>query len=188
MPGRSSSLSATTSTTTRTGAASSARSSPAAPGRMPMARSVVQPPDRVAAAHRVLLPGVGVLARQVSAARTAAEDRLHATVARATFRADPALPPALVGLLAVPTVSADRSWNGCGGRRRARRGRRWRRRWIGSTRSPGTGPDTGQRQQAAARQQPPRVRQRTTPPHETRQLSRQPPTTRRRPRLGHVSA
>jgi hypothetical protein len=50
----------------------------------------------------VLLPGVGVLARQVSAARTAAEDRLHATVARATFRADPALPPALVGLLAVP--------------------------------------------------------------------------------------
>ncbi|TCN44213.1 uncharacterized protein DUF4158 [Kribbella orskensis] len=52
--------------------------------------------------HRVLLPGVGVLARQVSAARTAAEDRLHATVARATFRAHPALPPALVGLLAVP--------------------------------------------------------------------------------------
>jgi hypothetical protein len=45
--------------------------------------------------HRVLLPGVSVLARQVSAARVAAEDRLHATVARATFRADPALPPAL---------------------------------------------------------------------------------------------
>jgi len=52
--------------------------------------------------NRVLLPGVHVLARQVSAARTAAEDRLHATVARATRRADPALSPALVGLLAVP--------------------------------------------------------------------------------------
>jgi hypothetical protein len=50
----------------------------------------------------VLLPGVSILARQVAAARTAAEDRLHATVARATYRADPALPPALVGLLAVP--------------------------------------------------------------------------------------
>jgi TnpA family transposase len=52
--------------------------------------------------HRVLLPGASVLARQVSAARTAAEDRLHATVARAARRADPALPPALVALLAVP--------------------------------------------------------------------------------------
>jgi hypothetical protein len=45
---------------------------------------------------------VSILARQVAAARTAAEDRLHATVARATYRADPALPSALVGLLAVP--------------------------------------------------------------------------------------
>ncbi len=52
--------------------------------------------------HRVLLPGVSVLARQVSAARTAAENRLHSSVARAAYRADPALPPALVALLPVP--------------------------------------------------------------------------------------
>jgi hypothetical protein len=52
--------------------------------------------------NRVLLPGVSMLARQVSTARTAAEDRLHASVARAARRADPALPAALVGLLPVP--------------------------------------------------------------------------------------
>lgn len=52
--------------------------------------------------HRVLLPGVSVLARQVSAARTAAENRLHSSVARAAHRADRALPPALVALLPVP--------------------------------------------------------------------------------------
>ncbi|MGH3436071.1 MAG: Tn3 family transposase [Sciscionella sp.] len=55
--------------------------------------------------HRVLLPGVSVLARQVSSARSAAEDRLHSSVARAAYRADPALPPALVRLLAVPEGS-----------------------------------------------------------------------------------
>lgn len=49
--------------------------------------------------NRVLLPGVSVLARQVSEVRAATERRLHTTVAR---RADPALPAALSGLLAVP--------------------------------------------------------------------------------------
>ncbi len=41
--------------------------------------------------HRVLLPGVSVPARQVSEARKVAEKRLHATVAGAARRADPAL-------------------------------------------------------------------------------------------------
>ncbi|WTC61698.1 DUF4158 domain-containing protein [Streptomyces anulatus] len=48
--------------------------------------------------HRVLLPGVSVLARQVSEVRVVAEKRLHATVARATFRA---------------TRSCRVSWCGC---------------------------------------------------------------------------
>ncbi|MFD5199672.1 DUF4158 domain-containing protein [Streptomyces sp. NPDC058375] len=43
--------------------------------------------------HRVLLPGVSVLARQVSEARKVAEKRLRATVAGAARRADPAPPP-----------------------------------------------------------------------------------------------
>jgi hypothetical protein len=45
--------------------------------------------------NRVLLPGVSVLARRVSEARTAAERRLYEAVARAAHRADPALAPAL---------------------------------------------------------------------------------------------
>jgi hypothetical protein len=49
--------------------------------------------------HRVLLPGVSVLARQVSEARKVAEKRLHATVAKAARRADPALPRDLVATL-----------------------------------------------------------------------------------------
>lgn len=52
--------------------------------------------------NRVLLPGVSVLARQVSEARTAAERRLYEAVARAAHRADPALAPALAELLVVP--------------------------------------------------------------------------------------
>ncbi|TMR93937.1 Tn3 family transposase [Nonomuraea basaltis] len=52
--------------------------------------------------NRVLLPGVSVLARQVSEARTAAERRLYEAVARAAHRADPALAPALAQLLVVP--------------------------------------------------------------------------------------
>ncbi|MGY3064199.1 TnpA family transposase [Streptomyces sp. TE3672] len=52
--------------------------------------------------HRVLLPGVSVLARQVSEVRAVAEKRLHATVARAAHRADAALPGELVRLLEVP--------------------------------------------------------------------------------------
>ncbi|WLQ69231.1 Tn3 family transposase [Streptomyces glycanivorans] len=52
--------------------------------------------------HRVLLPGVSVLARQVSEVRAVAEKRLHATVARAAHRADPVLPGELVRLLEVP--------------------------------------------------------------------------------------
>ncbi|MFF3333730.1 Tn3 family transposase [Streptomyces sp. NPDC002888] len=52
--------------------------------------------------NRVLLPGVSVLARQVSEVRTIAEKRLHATVARAAHRADPALPADLVATLVTP--------------------------------------------------------------------------------------
>jgi TnpA family transposase len=52
--------------------------------------------------HRVLLPGVSVLARQVSEARTAAERRLYQAVARAAYRVDPQLAPALRTLLVVP--------------------------------------------------------------------------------------
>ncbi|WUG91388.1 hypothetical protein OHU74_16755 [Streptomyces sp. NBC_00454] len=52
--------------------------------------------------NRVLLPGVSVLARQVSEVHTIAEGRLHATVARAAHRADPHLPADLVATLCVP--------------------------------------------------------------------------------------
>ncbi len=52
--------------------------------------------------HRVLLPGVHVLARQVSEVRKAAESRLHATVAKATRQVDPALPGQLLALLEIP--------------------------------------------------------------------------------------
>ncbi|MFF8996011.1 Tn3 family transposase [Streptomyces sp. NPDC014983] len=55
--------------------------------------------------HRVLLPGVSVLARQVSEARQVAEKRLHATVAGAARRADPALPGDLVATLKTPEGS-----------------------------------------------------------------------------------
>ena len=43
--------------------------------------------------NRVLLPGVSVLARQVSEARTVAERRLYEAVARAALRADPVARP-----------------------------------------------------------------------------------------------
>jgi TnpA family transposase len=52
--------------------------------------------------HRVLLPGVSVLARQVSEVRAIAEKRLHMTVAKAARRADPALPGDLVATLKTP--------------------------------------------------------------------------------------
>ncbi|WP_405393899.1 Tn3 family transposase [Streptomyces gougerotii] len=52
--------------------------------------------------HRVLLPGVSVLARKVSEVRAVAEKRLHATVARAAHRADAALPGDLVATLVTP--------------------------------------------------------------------------------------
>lgn len=52
--------------------------------------------------NRVLLPGVSVLARQVSEARTVAERRLYEAVARAASRADTSLAPALAELLVVP--------------------------------------------------------------------------------------
>ncbi|MFJ4859116.1 Tn3 family transposase [Streptomyces sp. NPDC088730] len=55
--------------------------------------------------HRVLLPGVSVLARQVSEARKVAEKWLHATVAGAARRADPALPGELVATLKTPEGS-----------------------------------------------------------------------------------
>jgi hypothetical protein len=43
-----------------------------------------------------------VLARQVAEVRAVAEKRLHATVARAAWRADPALPGDLVATLKTP--------------------------------------------------------------------------------------
>lgn len=49
--------------------------------------------------NRVLLRGVSVLARQVSEVRKVAEKRLHATVAGAARRADPALPGDLAATL-----------------------------------------------------------------------------------------
>nr|WP_234332063.1 Tn3 family transposase [Streptomyces sp. NRRL F-5650] len=52
--------------------------------------------------NRVLLPGVSVLARQVAEVRGIAEKRLHATVAKAARRADPALPGDLMALLKTP--------------------------------------------------------------------------------------
>lgn len=52
--------------------------------------------------HRVLLPGVSVLARQVSEVRAIAEKRLHTTVAKAAARADAALPGDLVATLKTP--------------------------------------------------------------------------------------
>jgi hypothetical protein len=52
--------------------------------------------------HRLLLPGVTVLVRQVAEARTAAERRLYDAVASAARRADPDLPYDLAKLLDVP--------------------------------------------------------------------------------------
>lgn len=52
--------------------------------------------------NRVLLPGVSVLARQVSEARAAADRRLHSAVANAVRRTDPGLPSAMAELLQVP--------------------------------------------------------------------------------------
>ena len=60
--------------------------------------------------HRVLLPGVSVLARQVSEARKVADKRLHATVAGAARRADPALPGDLVATLKTPPTFLNFSW------------------------------------------------------------------------------
>jgi hypothetical protein len=48
--------------------------------------------------HRVLLPRVSVLARQIAEVRRIADKRLHTTVAKAARRADPALPGDLVGV------------------------------------------------------------------------------------------
>ncbi|MFJ7497373.1 hypothetical protein ACIQZB_40900 [Streptomyces sp. NPDC097727] len=50
----------------------------------------------------MLLPGVSVLARQVSEVRKVADKRLHATVAKSARRADPALPGDLVATLKTP--------------------------------------------------------------------------------------
>jgi TnpA family transposase len=52
--------------------------------------------------NRVLRPGVTVLARQVAAAREAAEARLYAALAAAARTADPSLPERLANLLQVP--------------------------------------------------------------------------------------
>lgn len=52
--------------------------------------------------HRVLLPGVSVLARQVAEVRAIADRRLHATVAKEVRRSDPALPSDLVATLKTP--------------------------------------------------------------------------------------
>ncbi len=55
--------------------------------------------------NRVLLPGVTVRARQVAAARDAAETRLHDVLAGAALRVDPLLPGRLSDLLRVPDGS-----------------------------------------------------------------------------------
>lgn len=81
--------------------------------------------------HRVLLPGVSVLARQVSEVRAVAEKRLHATVARAAHRADAALPGSWCGCWRCLTAPGSPSWSGCAGRRPARPAPRWRGRWTG---------------------------------------------------------
>ncbi|MFJ6438571.1 Tn3 family transposase [Streptomyces sp. NPDC091416] len=52
--------------------------------------------------NRVLLPGVTVLAREVSEVRKIADKRLHTTVSRAARRLDPALLADLVALLETP--------------------------------------------------------------------------------------
>jgi hypothetical protein len=52
--------------------------------------------------NRMLLPGVSVLARQVAAAREAAEARLYEALATAARRVDTGLPSRLVQLLQVP--------------------------------------------------------------------------------------
>jgi hypothetical protein len=52
--------------------------------------------------HRVLLPGVSVLVKQVASVRQVAEKRLYATVAGAARRADASLQADLVALLGVP--------------------------------------------------------------------------------------
>lgn len=52
--------------------------------------------------NRVQLPGVSVLSRQVSEARTAAERRLYKAVAMATARTEAALAPTLAELLVAP--------------------------------------------------------------------------------------
>jgi hypothetical protein len=55
--------------------------------------------------NRVLLPGVTVLARQVAAAREAAEARLYEALAAAAGNVDPRLPERLANLLQVPVGS-----------------------------------------------------------------------------------
>ncbi|MCZ9343185.1 DUF4158 domain-containing protein, partial [Streptomyces sp. TRM76130] len=85
---------------------------------------------------RVLLPGVSVLARQVSEARTAAERRRYEAVARAAHRADPALAPALAEALMVPEVERVSVECGRALHRRSRRAPRWSGPWSGGRRTP----------------------------------------------------
>jgi hypothetical protein len=59
----------------------------------------------MAAPQSVLLPGVTVLARQVAAAREAAEARLYEALAAAAGNVDPRLPERLANLLQVPVGS-----------------------------------------------------------------------------------
>ena len=59
----------------------------------------------MAAPQSVLLPGVTVLARQVAAAREAAEARLYEALAAAAGNVTPRLPERLANLLQVPDRS-----------------------------------------------------------------------------------
>lgn len=86
--------------------------------------------------NRVLLPGVTVLARQVAAAREAAEARLYDALAAAARSVDPRLPERLANLLQVPDGSRVSELERCAARHGAVRDRRWSRRCNARSSSP----------------------------------------------------
>lgn len=87
--------------------------------------------------HRVLLPGVSMLAKQVASVRQVAEKRLYATAPRGgrTRRCR----RTWWRCFRCRKGGGSRSWSGFAGRRRGPRARAWRRPWSGWTRSPRSG-------------------------------------------------